>query len=323
MTGIRMEDPYGEFKRVEISLNNFSKSIQNNMKRFGFFPDSHKKLFEKSCQISDSKRKADMSQESKEHLLRLFENMWLNELFLYQTEKILGNDYLHFFFQEYISFYYSLFTGISIISRILYPNEKKQTHIGKIRHFNNDIKRVRILKDLFFPPFIYVVDKNGIDIEGTRICCSNTGIRRLSKWIGIEQLESQTKLPGVEPTVQIDAESLKFCRSLLKYFINDKRCDCASFVNYFMKCRHFFHYKVSSIFEGHYYNVKGMIEKNRNNMRDILKILNFEVELFYSKKSDSSDLISRRDMFVDRIVRNSPSSKNDFTFLLERTSYLE
>jgi hypothetical protein len=315
-----IENPYRELKRVENSLENFRMSIRNNLEKLGYCGNPHRSLLEKACQINNQRGRIQIEKLQNKHLLHLFVNMWMNEQYLYTIEKIIGLDYIQFFFLEYICFYYSLFTGISIIERILNPDQKT-SHRKKISNFNKHLQQHRILQDLYFPPFTFIVDSNGLDIDRKHLDCRN-GIKTLDNWIkNYKSLRNQKKLQSDEYFLQTDIYSLRYCKSILKYFNENDDCKIASFLNYFLNMRHFFHYRVSSIFEGHHYGVQRMVNNNRRNMREILAISNFIPEVFYFIKVDSTNLTRQRDVFCGAILSNSKSDSSELKFL-DRIEYL-
>lgn len=315
-----VKNAYGEFKRVENSLKNFSESIQNNLERLGY-EDPHKQLFEKASQIPNPRGKTNLSENQKEYILRLFENMWMNELFLYQSEEIFGTKYIHFFYLEYICFYYSLFIGISIMERIKNPNQGKIGHEKKISIFNRHIKEYRIFRDLYFPPFNLIVSDRALQIKSSRVKCDR-GEKILKDWIdNYDELLQQTRLENGERIIPLDKSSLRVCKSLIKYCNEKNKYDFISFLHYFMNLRHFFHYRVSSIYEGHKYSVEGMVKENRSNMMNILNISNFFPELFFYIKNNISDLVERKEIFCKKLLIENFFNSINFSFLEKRMSF--
>jgi len=165
MTQGDLEKRYGELKRTENSLVNYSLSIRENLKKIHCDAKTHSRLVERALQVPNPKGRIKVTDSQKEALLRLFENMWINELYLNTATR---PNSTHFFYLEYICFYYSLFSSISIIERILNPNQRSDKHRGKILNFNDHLITNKMLHDLYFPPFTFMLNSK-LSIESPLI----------------------------------------------------------------------------------------------------------------------------------------------------------
>lgn len=319
MTQEDLRKRYGEIRRADNSLFNYSMSIKKNLKKINCHPKTHSRLVERALQIPNPKGKIGVTNFQKEALLRLFENMWINELYL---NTLTRPNPVHFFYLEYVCFYYSLFSSISIIERILNPNQRSDKHRGKIQNFNSHLMTNRMLRDLYFPPFTFVVNQKTLDICGSRVTCDN-GEKLLNSWISdYDATRFQRVLDRRGVLVQTDIYSLKICRSLLRYCRREKEYNYVSFLNYFMTLRHFFHYRASSISGGHDYNVRRPVDRCRNSMKEILDVSNFISEIFYCIKIDHDSLYNRRNDFLNRVFSSGETHQSELSFLERRRDFL-
>jgi hypothetical protein len=319
MTQEDLEKRYGELKRTENSLVNYFMSVRENLKKINCEVRTHSRLAERALQIPNPKGKTKATDSQKEALLRLFENMWINELYL---NTVTRQNPTHFFYLEYICFYYSLFSAISIVERILNPDQKADKHRSKIQNFNSHVITNKILRNLYFPPFTLVVRQETLDVYGTKVTCGN-GERLLTSWINdYEAARRQGVLDRSGFLVQTDIHTLRICRSLIRYCNRKKEYNCVSFIDYFMSRRHFFHYRASSILGGHNYDVRGLVDRCRNSMKEILSICNFTSEIFYCMKVDSDSISCRRADFLNNILLGSEISQSELSFLEERGNSL-
>lgn len=294
-------------------------SIRENLKKINCNVKTYSNLVESALHIPNPKGKTRVTDSQKETLLRLFENMWINELYL---NTVVRPNPTHFFYLEYICFYYSLFSAISVVERILNPGQRDDAHRSKIQNFNSHMMRTRILRDLYFPPFTLIVSEKTLDICGTKVTCDN-GESLLTSWINdYDTARHQGVLDRSGPLVQTDIYTLKVCRSLLKYCNRKEEYNSVSFINYFMSLRHFFHYKASSILGGHDYDVRRLADRCRNSMREILAVFNFISEIFYCMKVDNNSLSYRRTNFLNSILSGSESNKFELSFLEKRGNSL-
>ncbi|MGC1120263.1 MAG: hypothetical protein WBA22_04135 [Candidatus Methanofastidiosia archaeon] len=319
MTQGDLEKRYAELRRTENSLFNYSMSIKENLEEINCNVKTHSHLVERALQIPNPKGKIIVTDSQKEALLRLFENMWINELYL---STVARPNPTHFFYLEYICFYYSLFSAVSIVERILNPGQRGDKHRSKIQNFNSHMMKNKILRDLYFPPFTLVVRQGTLDVCGTKVTCDN-GQSLLTSWINdYDTARHQGVLGRSGSLVQTDIYTLRICRSLVKYCNEKKKYNSVSFINYFMSFRHFFHYRASSILGGHDYDVRKLVDRCRNSMREILDVSNFISEIFYCMKIDNDSLSCRRADFINSVLSGSEIYEFELSFLERRGNSL-
>lgn len=241
-------------------------------------------------------KKPKVDEELKAFLPPLFENMWINEAYVQTSlNKNLTNsmNYHHYFYLVYISFYYSLFTSISIVLRIFEPNTKKNSHEKKINRFNLKIINNTFLKECYFKPFLLISADNkltNLNISYPKDICQDT-LKNCDRILqNYKFLCAQSTLVGC-PVVDEDIYTLKVAKSLIKYCIeNDKKSDGVSYIHYFMSKRHFLHYNASFVYDiDDNYKLDNLLENIKRNMIYILNITNFLTESIFVRISNLED----------------------------------
>ncbi|MBW2984990.1 hypothetical protein KY361_07760, partial [Candidatus Woesearchaeota archaeon] len=90
------------------------------------------------------------------NLLQLLEGAWFNELALIDS---LNESALKFAHWDIVKFYYTIYFGVSIMSRIVCKDTTYKTQKEMVNLFNNQVLRGP-LKELILPPF-YLTYQNG------------------------------------------------------------------------------------------------------------------------------------------------------------------
>lgn len=292
-----MGQKYAELRRIDHSLNNFKLSIQNNLKGLGLSdPEDMGQVFQflyKRVFNATISKKPKLDEELKALLTPLFENMWINEAYVQTSlNKSLTNsmNYHHYFYLVYISFYYSLFTSISIVLRIFEPKTQKNSHAKKINRFNLKIVKTKFLRECYFKPFLLITSNNelkNLDITYPKDICNET-VKNCAKLIkDYSSLCEQCTISG-DPVINEDIHTLKIAMSLVKYCIeNDNNSDGVSYIHYFMSRRHFLHYNASFVYDSDEDYYKDNLLKNiKRSMIYILNITNFLTESIFVRVSN-------------------------------------
>jgi len=303
------EEKYRQLKSIGHSLNNYTLSIQNNLKKLGCDEQEERFqfLYQKVFQANLSK-KIKLEEDQKDKFRQLFENMWINEAFVQDSINQQEQKHQYFYF-VYIAFYYSLFTSLSIVVRLFNPDIGK-THKPKIENFNKKIVvENKFLKECYFNPFSLVIIKNEIRNLGvsTPKAINEETVKEIDKLIlNYARHKNQTTLSGSQ-VVNEDLNTLKVAKSLIKYAIENNKtnkADGISYIHYFMSKRHFLHYNASFIYDNYPYNLDGLLKNIKEDMTYILSVFNFLTELIFIRIT-KSDLVEIYEAFRSRMLHKS------------------
>ncbi|WP_145900010.1 hypothetical protein [Methanobacterium formicicum] len=292
---------YSELRRIGHSLNNFKLSITNNLYKLGFSGDIknseevfnflHDRVFN-----ANMCKKPVINDDLKEKIRTLLENMWINESFVQTSLKNVVTTKTidpHYFYLVYVSFYYSLFTSISIVLRLFDNNILQDSHQKKIYGFNHKIVFNKFLQGCYFKPFTLVIFNNEIknlDVEFSKSVDIKT-LRQIDKIISNYNDYCKQKTVYGKSIINEDIYTLKISKSLLKYYIeNGLKSNCVSYIQYFMSKRHFLHYNASFIYNvQERYELDKLLEQIKINMIFILNITNTLTELVFIRIAGSND----------------------------------
>ena len=305
------EEKYSQLKRIKHSLNNYTLSIQNNLKKLGCDEKEERFhfLYQKVSQANLSK-KIKFEEDQKDKFRQLFENMWINEAFVQDSINQQEPKHQYFYF-VYIAFYYSLFTSLSIVVRLFEPNINREVHKRKIEVFNKKIVvENKFLKECYFKPFSLVIIKNEIrnlDVSTPKEINEVT-VKEIDKLISnYERHKNQTTI-SMNRVVNEDLDTLKVAKSLIKYCIENaepnKPADGISYIHYFMSKRHFLHYNASFIYDKYPYDLDGLLKSIKEDMIYILSVFNFLTELIFIRIT-KLDLIEIYEAFKSRMLHKS------------------
>lgn len=330
---------YSELRRIDHSLNNYKLSIQENIKLLGFDKDLNDgwevfQFLEERISKATLSKKPKIKKEDIEKLPHLFENMWINEAYVQSSlENLLSSKSIdhHYFYLTYISFYYSLFTSISIVLRLFEPGIKKESHSKKINNFNNKIISNRFLKECYFKPFTLVISNNEIKnlCDAFPNIVNKRTIRDYDKIIS--KYKSYCNNCSFENnfTINEDIHTLKVAKSLIKYYINENyKTNGISYIHYFMSKRHFLHYNASFIYDkSNSYYLDNLLDNIKNNMIYILNISNFLTESIFIRLSAQKELSDIYNNFDSCLIECIGSSLHEddyihqFENLIVRTTF--
>ena len=321
------EDKYRQLKRIGHSLNNYTLSIQNNLKKLGCDEQEARFqfLYQKVFQANLSK-KIKLEEDQKCKFRQLFENMWINEAFVQDSINQQEQKHQYFYF-VYIAFYYSLFTSLSIVVRLFNP-DIGETHKPKIENFNKKIVvENKFLKECYFNPFSLVIIKNEIRNLGvsTPKAINEETFKEIDKLIlNYELRKNQTTLSGSQ-VVNEDLNTLKVAKSLIKYAVENNKANKAdgiSYITYFMSKRHFLHYNASFIYDTYGYTLDGLLKSIKEDMTYILSVFNFLTELIFIRIT-KLDLIEIYETFKSCLHDKSNSNLEELKNIDERFNILK
>ena len=321
------EDKYRQLKRIGHSLNNYTLSIQNNLKKLGCDEQEARFqfLYQKVFQANLSK-KIKLEEDQKCKFRQLFENMWINEAFVQDSINQQEQKHQYFYF-VYIAFYYSLFTSLSIVVRLFNP-DIGETHKPKIENFNKKIVvENKFLKECYFNPFSLVIIKNEIRNLGvsTPKAINEETFKEIDKLIlNYELRKNQTTLSGSQ-VVNEELNTLKVAKSLIKYAVENNKANKAdgiSYITYFMSKRHFLHYNASFIYDTYGYTLDGLLKSIKEDMTYILSVFNFLTELIFIRIT-KLDLIEIYETFKSCLHDKSNSNLEELKNIDERFNILK
>lgn len=310
---------FGELKRLQISLKNMNECFSNQLninentnmiKILNNFILCHP--YKRQIQVYDIER-----------VTRIIENIWINELYLKDSieknkelifdrfEFIVGQN--HFFFMDFVAFYYSIFNSISLIAILFDQNTKNIGHKRRIRQFNNRVLDTKYLKENICKPFSLIIKDNHIYLNNKMNKVDNSFHKQLDKYIDsydtyTEQIDSNGNY-----TITECENTLRFCRSIVKAHLNeDEKSPNYSFVNYFLSFRHYFHYNYSMILDNSDYSFDKLIQNIRIECYKLLQYFNHSIELIFYNIT-KLDLNNIYDDFKGRISSKSKGIEQRLT----------
>ncbi|MBU0460221.1 hypothetical protein KKG19_04765 [Patescibacteria group bacterium] len=294
-----MGERFSELKRLNNSLINMNKclSLQLDLKldecKFEKIRNSVlSKPYSKKIQLKDQTR-----------FTRIIENMWINEIYLKQSiiqnkdiweiplksidgeEKnssmvmIRGNN--HFFYMDYVAFYYSIFNSISLLTVLFHQDGKLKQHEGKIHKFNIRICEMEYIKNILPKPFSIVICNDYCYINNQNNKVNSNFHKLLDSYIKINEKNEKQKTLSGENLITECENSLRFCRSLTKAYLKNTRKKSFSFIDYLLSFRHYFHYNCSVTLDHSEYDFDRLIHEIRENCYSLLVIFNYYIELLF------------------------------------------
>ena len=300
---------FGELKRLEISLYNMKKCFLKNM-NLQNDENKNNKIYDK---IFRNKYHKCLKIIDEDRFKRILENIWINEIFLrnsvennkesdYENNKlIIGNN--HFFFMDYVAFYYSIFNSVSLLIILFQQNCKRESHKNKIQNFNVRINDMKYLKKHLQKPFSIIINKNHCDLNNKKWKVDAKFQETLNKYIKSYTFYTKQRDLNGNPMLKECENTLRFSRSLVKAYLNENE-KSYSFVNYLLSFRHFFHYNVSVVIDDSVYDFNRLIHNIREDCYFLLTSFNFIVEiLFYNLTA--FDFKEVYDNFSDRLTTKS------------------
>jgi|GEM_PF-4526775 len=292
----KTERPFTWLVRTHYTLRNIKEALIENT---SLVPKQKYLLKEVIDSLRENvffNRKKDLSKEQLMEISRCMQNAWINEAFLRKSRKIPLENV--FFFLDYVCFYYSMYSSLSAVVRALEPSLRKQGHEIKIFCYNEILIRNKEIRKVVKKPFSLVIKQSNIyNLNSSqKVKADKTFLRTLRR--AIEKGKVSEYLKEGERTLRV-------LRTLLKFYdteYSEKAKKAVSIINYLMRCRHFFHYRSSSIFDEKYV-INRYLKPLKEDMQFVICCFNACNELFL-KHYAKVDLESIFENFKKKVEKN-------------------
>ena len=307
------DNRFGELRRTANTLKNCNDCYIEDFKERGYSDGDVLEFMAKNLKsLSYSRPRKILCGDGKLRLKRLIENAWINEMYLRNGvfNHLIGRN--HFFFIDYIAFYYSIFNSLSCIAILFDRTIPREAHKKKITAFNNLLYTNKFIREIYGKPFSIVLNNTGINLKNFNLKADKSGLTNISKQISnVGNIRNQRNSSGC-PRINETLPTLKVAGSVLRYYLKKSDGIC-SMVNYLMDRRHFFHYNCSILHDETGYRLDKDITSIRTNAYKILQRFNFSTEMALTKISDI-DLYDVYSDFEEKLIKSrcDPSELDGF-----------